>query len=431
MGFPNARQRVKVEVAAIRPSPASTRPPAVCMVAIAPPGWPRIGLLRPEMLVRDASNSDNSGEFTACVEHLRIEAMQDLTMFPGLAQAEPSRLRDALRLCFAGGAEAVDVLIVYGTDRAPWEIDHPDVLVMFSAFLEELLGVMLLFPDAGRPILRPSRWVEDPEVGLVPRHPFHPDEPAARIQRLIRWLRQPLEQRYQIALLDGIGMPPERVLPMTGVDVALCGWRGMARDLRTHGWRCASALVAGQLARPNTSLFEGAAGHVIALPPGRAVHQDRRSELEVLPGPMHVPQQDPRHVVLSLDDRGHRVRVDGEMCCRAPVGQWTIPALRTVKALHWQIVRSSSLITFQLVNPAQTFALQVAINEAIRPFVQAGVLVGPDASGPPIVTTEMIRDPNAPGLVANISAQVRPWCRDIKIRVGLRSGGTPEIEMRT
>jgi hypothetical protein len=42
----------------------------------------------------------------------------------------------------------------------------------------------------------------------------------------------------------------------------------------------------------------------------------------------------------------------------------------------------------------------------------------------------MIRDPSAPGLVANISAQIRPWCRDIKIRVGLRSGGTPEIEMR-
>jgi hypothetical protein len=118
------------------------------------------------------------------------------------------------------------------------------------------------------------------------------------------------------------------------------------------------------------------------------------------------------------------------MCCRAPVGQWTIPALRTVKALHWQIVRASSLVTFQLVNPAQTFALQVAINEAIRPFVQAGVLVGPDAAGPPTVTTEMIRDPSAPGLVANISAQIRPWCRDIKIRVGLRSGGTPEIEMR-
>lgn len=430
MGFPDARQRVKVDVAAIRPPPATTRPPAVCMMAIAPPGWPRIGLRRPEWLVRETTSDLGPGGERICVEHLRVEALQDLSMFPGLSEQEPSRLRDAMRLCFAGGSAAADVLMVYGTDRAPWEIDHPDVLTMCNSFLDDLFGVLLVFPDAGRPVLRPSRWVEDPEVGLVPRHPFHPEESAARVQRLIRWLRQPLEQRYQIALIDAIGMPPERILPPTGADVAICGWRGMARELRTHGWRCASALMAGRLGRPSVSLFEGVAGQVVPLPPGRAVHMDRRAELAVLPGPLRVPQADPRHVLLSLDDRGHRARIDGDVCLRAPVGQWTMPALRTVKALHYQIVRAASLVTFQLVNQAQSFALQVAINEAIRPFVQAGVLVGPDAAGPPVVTGEMIRDPAQPGLAANIAAQIRPWCRDIQIRVGLRSGGTPEIEVK-
>lgn len=412
MAFPDSKRRVKVEVAAVRPQPTAALPAMLCLMAVLPPGMPRLSSVLPDALIKD-SRSDSRDS----VEHLRLESKQDIHHLPGLMGIYPSRLRDSVLLAFQGGAPYVDVLAVQCGERAPWEIDHPEVLSMMEPFLNEMLGALLVMPDAGRPVPIPGRTT-------------HPDEPTARLIRLTAALRQPLEQRYQIALIDSGIVVPERFISRNGADIALCAWRGMPQALQAHQWRCGAALVGGMLSRRKTSLFEGVAGQTITLPPGRRVLPNLMEDLEVYRGQPQVAEADPQQVCLTLDTEATQVRIDGEATCRRPAGSWSLPALRTLKALHHQIVRSASLITFQPVNAAYAYALQIAIEEAMRPFVKAGVLVGQGGVGAPTVVGSMIRDPEAPGLAATISAQVRPWCRSIQIRVGLRSGSTPDVEIK-
>ena len=80
----------------------------------------------------------------------------------------------------------------------------------------------------------------------------------------------------------------------------------------------------------------------------------------------------------------------------------------------------------------RTVLLIAAIAESLQPFVSAGVLVGPDGEGPPEVTGGITTPPAmAPGLHAEIRAQLRPWCQKIDLSVALRGGGQPTLEIRS
>jgi hypothetical protein len=90
---------------------------------------------------------------------------------------------------------------------------------------------------------------------------------------------------------------------------------------------------------------------------------------------------------------------------------------------------AAELFTFQPVHSAQAVNMALAIAHVLRPFVDAGVIVGPDGRGLPIVDAEALRDPAAPGLVATLAVQVRPWCNVVRLKVDVQAGSPPRSLM--
>ena len=113
------------------------------------------------------------------------------------------------------------------------------------------------------------------------------------------------------------------------------------------------------------------------------------------------------------------------------MGQWSLPALRTVKAIHHRIMFAAEQFVFRPVDSVNAFSLVTALDIVLRPFVEGGALVGPSGEGGPVLTGDTIRNRDAPGLVAEISAQLRPWCQDVKVRVAVDPGQQPSIDINT
>jgi hypothetical protein len=130
-----------------------------------------------------------------------------------------------------------------------------------------------------------------------------------------------------------------------------------------------------------------------------------------------------------LDAEGETALVQSEHTLRAPVGSWPIPVVRTVQGIHRLIRRAADEFVFRPVTELNSVGLSIALNLALQPFVQAGVLRGLAGSPTPTVTTEAERDPLAPGLAAEISASVRPWARRVKLRVAVEPGEMARVEM--
>ena len=68
------------------------------------------------------------------------------------------------------------------------------------------------------------------------------------------------------------------------------------------------------------------------------------------------------------------------------------------------------------------------MDTVLEPFHTAGVLVGPDGKGPPKVSAEPIRSRSTPMLSVDLTAQIRPWCQNISIKLMVKQGTQPEIQ---
>ena len=148
-----------------------------------------------------------------------------------------------------------------------------------------------------------------------------------------------------------------------------------------------------------------------------------------LPGPQQSVYTMAANAVLRLIDRRNRAVVRSEPTLRRPIGEWSLPAVRTAKAVHQRVVSAAEPYVFERLERAQAFALVAAVSESLGPFIAAGVLVGPDGSGPPEVTGGVDANPVAPGLHADVTAQLRPWCQLVSVRVALRGGAQPTLEL--
>jgi hypothetical protein len=108
--------------------------------------------------------------------------------------------------------------------------------------------------------------------------------------------------------------------------------------------------------------------------------------------------------------------------------EWALPSLRTVKAIHQALTRAAEMFVFRPVQKVEAIALQTAIEMVLTPFYNLGIVVGPDGEGLPEVVGDAIPDYEEPMLTADLSAQVRPWCQSISLRIMVKSGSQPVIE---
>ncbi len=409
-------RRVRVEVGIKSRPPRAEAPADVCVVAIVPPGQSWLADRFPGALVRETRFRDRNG----AVEQLRFTSTRSVGRLPGLDPVVPTRLRDAVTLALRSGAPAVEVLAIRMRGVPPWALDDPRVVPLLDSFLDDLPGALVVLPDAGGP------W----ETG--PRARATVESRRDRLVRAVHAFAPGWRERYQIGLFD---LPPDD--PMTDtelfrlldrVDASPCIWAGAPQDIAAHGWRVASAAVAGALQQGDQSVVSPLAGRDIHLGPGRRIRPDKGATLGRPPKARLVPPDRSAHAIevrLRGDDEA---RVVTEPTLRQPAGSWSLPALRSAKALHHAIIRAADPFVFRPVDDAEALRLVIGLDQVVRPFAEEGILVGPDGAGAPQIDASVDKGPTTPGFVATIAAQLRPWAREIRVRVRIDPGGRPRLE---
>ena len=412
-------RRVDVQVGITRRPIEPKLPATCCVVGISPEDHPSIGDAYAYARVRSTRGTGDSIR----VDQIRFRASDDLSALPGLSGRPPSLIRDTVRLAFSAGADYVDVILARVPGRQPWDLDDEEVREVLDAFLFDQLGAMVVMPDAGGPIQL---------------SPFSIEPPTARWQRVSRTIRRWEEswrERYQLGVLDCPTSSMDSIHQLLnetqGGDFVLCGWRGNPQRLLAHGWRSAGGLAAGVLAREGTGVVQGIEGRVLQLGPGRRVHGDRSALLGLEPIIPEVESLDEFCVLMDLHPEQNRARVRSELTCRRPFRGWPLPSVRTVKAIHYMIREAANHFVFTQVNALNAFNLSNSIRSVLGPYTRKGLLVGPDGSGSPKIHGSFDRNPEAPSLIADVTAQLQPWCRSIKVRVSLKQGLEPLIELES
>lgn len=401
---------VSVRVGVRRPATAALAVPRVCVLAVGPrtPQW--LSDIYPGAVVR-APDRDARG---AVVEHLRFGHRQDLRGLPGLGGRHPSLAQDTVAMALAAGATSVDLLLARVPGARPWSVATPEVLDVLQGPLSTLSGVLVLVPDARGP------------APVLNGTPADPGLAARNITAVAAALGPTLREAWQVALLDmPVGADEDDLLPSAlGQDVALFAWAGSAAALGRQGWRSAAAAVAGTLARRDDVVFHGKTGQTMVLGPGRTVRCAASLPLaRSLPAGAHVNG-------LMLDENGSEATILGESTLRAPLGEWDLAALRTVKLIHRRVRLAAEEFVFRPVTSSESLALVAALDIVLRPFVQSGLLTGPSGTGSPAISGSLDPDPSKPSLIAELSAAVRPWARHLRVRVGVDPGVSATVEVR-
>src|SRR5690606_19122405 len=123
----------------------------------------------------------------------------------------------------------------------------------------------------------------------------------------------------------------------------------------------------------------------------------------------------------ELSDEVRAARITREPTFRRPLGAWPFSALRMVKAVHQRLVEAASRFVFQPADPRSAMALAAALQSSIRPFVDFGLLGGPEeAGGEPVITSTIdIQSDGSRALVTDVMGNLRPWSRQVAVRVSL------------
>lgn len=397
-------------------SPQARRtPPPVCVVGIVPPDAPWLADHYPHSVIRDTRFRDP--DFS--VEHVRLSTRASFSGLPCLTDKYPSRVRDAVVLARQAGLEEVDVVLARVNGAKPWEFDRPELLEALDPFLGDMLTSVLVFPDLGGP------------VPVLPGKHYATEEQVQRMLDAVK-IHAPLwTQRYQVAMLDAPLMDrnlEERLFRgLSGTDAALCRWDHSDHWGPIHGWRSAAAVIAGMSVTGN-GFGSGLEGRKIRMPAGRRANHGRFSSLSLSERRFPPPSKSEEYA--SIQVRRGVATLLGEPTFRQPIGAWTIAALRTVKIIHWRMVETASQFVFDKVHEAQAAALADGMTRSLRPFTARGLLVGGDGIGEPEIRGGLDRNPAAPSLFADITATLQPWSHRVVVRVGMRPGTGPYMEVK-
>jgi len=374
----------------------------------------------PRALVR---RTRNLGRGECAVEHIRLNSRNDLSGLPGLDGRPPSLVRDAIRTMLSAGVPSVDIVLVRMADAKPWEFHRHDIYQALDPLLADLRGVLLLFPDMGGP----------PVVG---RRSTLPTRVRAGnvLRAMARWSTS-WPERFQFALIDALPLSDEDELfflrRLIGMDCGVCRWSGDRFALRRHGWRSAAAAVAGGIIGLPRQIGAAFTGLSIPLPRGRTIPRDRLDQLTVAPAEPFAPEPevDSAYIRLALAPRHDRARICSEPTFRRPLGAWPLPSVLVAKLIHRVLIEAAEAFVFSTIDQAQAISLGVSLQRVLGGFHGAGLIVGPDGEGPPLVQGSAVRDPRAPGLSAEVQAQLRPWNQHITVRVAVRPGNRPSLEV--
>ncbi|MBM74783.1 MAG: hypothetical protein CMK59_05235 [Proteobacteria bacterium] len=418
-------KRVQIDVSLSRPKSARDEFPRLCVFGVVPFDSPVISQVAPHASIR-RSASRVEGPY---VEQVRLSSHLQAAFLPSLAQK--SRLYDSLSSILDSGAPEVDFILARIPGRNPWDLAEPDVVGMFVPYMNINQGSVCLFPDAGGPW--PRSITSNEEYSDF-------DDRIRRLRQALQAYAVHLSDNFQIGLMD---LPysykrmvdpifasewPEVFHSLQGSDVGLCSWAGSFLQLRRHGWRSPASTLAGYVSSRTDLLTQSLIGHQIALGRGRNVIENRAVQLGA-PAELPIsPIVEENSIVLSIDKNKAQARVLSEMTCRRPMLEWSVPVLRTVKAIHQSLTRAAELFVFRPVQDIEAVALQSALELVLTPYYNLGIIVGSDGSGAPEVTAAALPDYAEPMLSADLSAQIRPWCQSISLRVMVKSGSQPVIE---
>jgi hypothetical protein len=410
-------RRVRVEVGVDTQRPQRAEDAALCVIGLVPPGAGWLGPRMPETRVGKTRFTTRDG----AVEHLRFTSSRRCAELPGLHPVVPTRMRDAVSLALSAGAQDVDVLAVHIRGLAPWALDDDRVMPLLDPFLDRMEGALIVLPDAGGPF----------ETGPEPRSPAN--DRHARLRQTLRAFGPGFRQRFQIGLVDlhaDDQRSDEEILSDIGdLDVCPCSWSGPATGLGRHGWRVASAAVAGMLHQRRMDVVAPLAGRTMRLGPGRRVRAGKGGGLgRPLRGVPVPPVRRRIGAELRISRNADEARALSEPTLRHPIGTWSLPALRTAKALHRAILRAADPFVFQALTDAEALRLVIGLDQVLRPLTEAGIVTGPGGDDSPEIDARVDRSPGSPGFVATVAAQLRPWARDIRVRVRVQPGARPQLE---
>jgi hypothetical protein len=451
-------KRVQIDVSLARPHSTREEYPRLVVFGIVPYGAPIISEIAPNSMIRRSSTTVD-GPY---VEQVRLSSILQGKLLPGLHQN--SRLRDSLQSILTSGAKEVDFILARKPETDCWQLDDADMAGMFVGYLNINQGAICVFPDAGGPWPRSIEYTDENLWTSLPKEnnrnlpiekmlssdsfeeEFSMDsfyQRVTNIRNVKNIYSTYLSDNFQIALLDfpfsyTKFLDPlfcEQELPqilhsLQGGDFLLCSWTGSFIKLQQHGWRCASAFVGGYLAAREDILTQSIVGHSFFLGGGRNITIERSSKLG---GSKHksIPSRLEDHgMVVEISSRRGKDygQILSEISTRRPNYEWPLPVLRTVKAIHQALTRASELFVFRPVKEVEAISFKNALEMVLTPFYNLGIVVGPNGEGTPQVSAVALPDYTEPMLSADLSAQIRPWCQNISLRVMVKSGSQPQIE---
>jgi hypothetical protein len=321
----------------------------------------------------------------------------------------------------ASGSREVDFILARGPDLLPWDLQEPSVVEMVASFLHGCHGSVVILPDAGGP------W---------PRNFSQTTDEFERLSRLhgtVHMYSPHFVENFQLGFMDAIVPNNLRdaenyIKTFRGSDVCLCSWTGDQQMLQEHGWKSASSHVAGYMGGKRSYITQSLVGHKIPLGIPRKKNHNRSRLLGASKVLQLHPVLEQNCINLQLEDKKHHGRILSELTFRSPMYEWSIPAVRTVKSIHLAIRRAADPFVFAPVKETEAMILKAAMESVLEPFYSAGVLVGPDGKGAPQVSAKPIRSPSTPMLSVDLSAQIKPWCQNISIKLMVKQGLQPEIQ---
>lgn len=410
------QKRVNIDVSLVRPKSPRERLPRLVVVGIVPYDAPIISELAPNTMIRQSHIQEGQ----PYVEQVRLSSIVQARLLPSIDMKHPSRLRDALIGALSVGIDEVDFILARVPDVAPWAFDDQEVVEMLMPFFNEVPGSMIVFPDLGGP------WPRGRLMKLA-------DDEQRRSLLLAAKIYGPVfSENFQVAFFDLPQLAPrdlEQVFAsLRGSDISVCTWSGSELNLRRHGWRSSAIFAASYICKRLDMVTQSVVGHKIPLGSGRKIVYDRSSLLgaddnEALP--LIVEEN---CVLLNISRRGDHAEVLSEFTMRRPRYEWSIPTLRTVKAIHQSIRQAADMFVFRPVKKIEAIALETAVSMVLNPFYEMGILVGENGVGKPVVKGAALPDQSIPMLSVDLSAMLQPWCQNINLKIMVKSGMEPQIE---
>jgi len=410
------QKRVNIDVSLVRPSSPRERLPRLVVVGIVPYDAPIISELAPNTMIRQS----HIREGQPYVEQVRLSSIVQARLLPSIDMKHPSRLRDALIGALSVGIDEIDFILARVPDVAPWAFDNQEVVEMLLPFFNEVPGSIIVFPDLGGP------WPRGRLMNSA-------DDEQRRSLLLAAKIYGPVfSENFQVAFFDLPQLPPrdlEQVFTsLRGSDLSVCAWTGSELNLRRHGWRSSALFTASYICKRLDMVTQSVVGHKIPLGAGRKIVYDRSSLLGADDNEEVPLIMEENCVLLNISGNGDHAEVLSEFTMRRPRYEWSIPTLRTVKAIHQSIRQAADMFVFRSVRKIEAVALETAVSMVLNPFYEMGILVGANGEGKPVVKGEALPDQSIPMLSVDLSAMLQPWCQNINLKIMVKSGMEPQIE---